>query len=108
MKGILLINASQFDDLNRDANGTSTDSDLRFHDRQKLLQHQLKFDNDAMEEREKNIAKIEKDVLDINKVMTDLNSLVNMQRESVGMKQFNQHNKLIFKYNLKYCFYIFF
>lgn len=83
MKGILLINASQQDDLNKDAAG-STDTDLLFHEKQKQLQKDLRFEKDMMEERERRVRLIEDDVLDINGIMADLNSLVNLQGESIG------------------------
>lgn len=83
MKAILLINASQQDDLSRDANGSS-DTDKLFHDKQKTIQKDLQFNNELMKEREQRVRDIESDVLDINQIMKDLNSLVHLQGEAVG------------------------
>lgn len=84
MKGILLINASQQDDLNQDENPNSTDKDLLFHSKQKSLQQNLQFDQSLLKEREQRVRQIEDDVLDINQIMRELNTLIYQQGESIG------------------------
>lgn len=84
MKGILLINASQQDDLNQDENPNSTDKDLLFHSKQKSLQQNLQFDQSLLKEREQRVRQIEDDVLDINQIMRELNTLIYQQGENIG------------------------
>lgn len=92
MKGILLINASQQDDLNQDENPNSTDKDLLFHSKQKSLQQNLQFDQSLLKEREQRVRQIEDDVLDINQIMRELNTLIYQQGESIG--EWFTHSKL--------------
>lgn len=82
MKGILLINASQIDDLNQQA--TNTDTDLLFHQAQKQVQHSLEFEQGMLQERESRIRQIEDDVLDVNQIMRELSTLINQQGEDIG------------------------
>lgn len=84
MKGILLINASQQDDLNQDENPNSSDKDLLFHSKQKSLQQNLQFEQSMLKEREQRVRQIEDDVLDINQIMRELNTLIYQQGESIG------------------------
>lgn len=84
MKGILLINASQQDDLNQDENPNTTDKDLLFHSKQKSLQQNLQFDQSLLKEREQRVRQIEDDVLDINQIMRELNTLIYQQGENIG------------------------
>lgn len=92
MKGILLINASQQDDLNQDENPNSTDKDLLFHSKQKSLQQNLQFDQSLLKEREQRVRQIEDDVLDINQIMRELNTLIYQQGENIG--EWFTHSKL--------------
>lgn len=106
MKGILLINASQQDDLNQDDNPNSSDKDLLFHNKQKSLQQNLQFDQSMLKEREQRVRQIEDDVLDINQIMRELNTLIYQQGENIGEHSIHQFHKfhstqiyLIFRYN---------
>lgn len=85
LKGILLINAAQQDDMNNDANNTSTDSDYLFHQQQKHMQKNLQFEQSLLKEREQRVRQIEEDVLDVNQIMRELGTLINQQGEAVGM-----------------------
>lgn len=82
MKGILLINAAQVDDLNQQV--TSTDTDLLFHQAQKQVQQNLEFEQGMLQERESRIRQIEDDVLDVNQIMRELSALITQQGESIG------------------------
>lgn len=82
MKGILLINASQIDDLNQQV--TNTDTDLLFHQAQKQVQQNLDFERGMLQERESRIRQIEDDLLDVNQIMRELSSLINEQGEGIG------------------------
>lgn len=85
LKGILLINASQQDDItNHDTNSTSTDTDYLFHQQQKKMQQNLQFEQSMLKEREKRVRQIEEDVLDVNQIMRELNTLINQQGENIG------------------------
>lgn len=81
MKGILLINASQSDDLNQQA--TNTDTDLQFHQAQKQVQQNLEFEKGMLQERESRIRQIEDDVLDVNQIMKELSLLINQQGDGI-------------------------
>lgn len=83
MKGILLINASQQDDINQDT-VTASDTDLLFHQQQKSLQQNLQFEQSMMKEREQRVRQIEEDVLDVNQIMRELSTLINQQSENIG------------------------
>lgn len=83
MKGILLINASQIDDLNQQV--SNTDTDLLFHQAQKHVQQNLEFEQGMLHERESRIRQIEDDVLDVNQIMRELSSLISQQGEEIGM-----------------------
>jgi len=81
MKGILLLNASQQDDMgNQDA---TNDSDLHFHQQQKSLQQNLQFEHSMLKEREQRVRQIEDDVLDVNQIMRELSALINQQGEHI-------------------------
>lgn len=84
LKGILLINASQQDDINHDSNSTSGDTDYLFHQKQKQMQQSLKFEQSMLKEREQRVRQIEEDVLDVNQIMRELNTLINQQGEAIG------------------------
>lgn len=84
MKGILLVNASQQDDINQDENPVSSDKDLLFHSKQKSLQQNLQFEQSMLKEREQRVRQIEDDVLDINQIMRELNTLIQQQGENIG------------------------
>ena len=83
MKGILLVNASQADDINNDEHSTS-DTDLLFHQKQKSLQQNLQFEQAMLQEREQRVRQIEDDVLDVNQIMRDLGTLITLQGENIG------------------------
>lgn len=84
LKGILLINASQQDDINGDENNTSSDTDYLFHQKQKQMQQNLQFEQNMLKEREQRVRQIEEDVLDVNQIMRELNTLIIQQGESIG------------------------
>lgn len=84
LKGILLINTSQQDDINQDENNTSTDTDYLFHQKQKQLQQNLQYEQSMIKEREQRVRQIEEDVLDVNQIMRELNTLINQQGEAIG------------------------
>lgn len=84
MKGILLVNVSQQDDINQDENQISNDKDLLFHSKQKSLQQNLQFDQSMLKEREQRVRQIEDDVLDTNQIMRELNILIHQQGENIG------------------------
>lgn len=85
VKGILLVNASQQDDINHDSNNASSDTDYLFHQQQKQMQKNLQFDQSLLKEREQRVRQIEEDVLDVNQIMRELNTLINQQGEALGM-----------------------
>lgn len=105
MKGILLINASQQDDLNQDAN-TSNDTDLLFHQQQKALQQNLQFEQSMLKEREQRVRQIEEDVLDVNQIMRELSALIHQQGESIGMRgpENQKQNSIIADSIFSICF----
>ncbi|XP_058834040.1 syntaxin-12-like [Topomyia yanbarensis] len=81
MKQVLLVNASQQDDLNASGFG---DSQEQLHQRQQQqLQQSLQFEQDMLLEREMRFRQIEADVLDVNQIMAELSSLTNLQGEVV-------------------------
>lgn len=84
MKGILLINASQQDDINSDLNNSSTDTDYLFHQKQKQMQQSLQFEQSMLKERQLSVRQIEENVLDANQIMRELSILINQQTEAVG------------------------
>lgn len=84
LKGILLVNASQQDDINRDVNSSSNDTDYLFHQQQKTMQQNLQFEQNMLKEREQRVRQIEEDVLDVNQIMRELNVLVAQQGEAIG------------------------
>ena len=86
LKGIILINASQQDDINNDgtSGGTGTDTDYLFHQKQKQVQQTLQFEQSMLKEREQRVRQIEEDVLDVNQIMRELNTLINQQGEVIG------------------------
>lgn len=94
LKGILLINASQQDDINNDSNNTSSDTDYLFHQKQKQMQQSLKFEQNMLKEREQRVRQIEEDVLDVNQIMRELNTLINQQGEAIGKCHFNSLHQL--------------
>lgn len=84
MKGILLINASQEDDINQDTNNTTSSTDYLFHQQQKTMQQNLQFERNMLKEREQRVRQIEEDVLDVNEIMRELNTMVDQQSEAIG------------------------
>lgn len=84
MKGILLINAPQQDDINSDVNNSSTDTDYLFHQKQKQMQQSLQHEQSMLKERQQRVRQIEEDVLDVNQIMRELATLINQQTEAVG------------------------
>lgn len=84
LKGIILINASQQDDINNDGNSGGTDNDYLFHQKQKQVQQSLQFEQSMLKEREQRVRQIEEDVLDVNQIMRELNTLINQQGEVIG------------------------
>lgn len=86
LKGIILINASQQEDISNDGNsGGSTDTDYLFHQKQKQVQQSLQFEQSMLKEREQRVRQIEEDVLDVNQIMRELNTLINHNGEVIGM-----------------------
>ncbi|XP_055303628.1 syntaxin-12 [Sitodiplosis mosellana] len=83
LKGIILINASQQEDLNNDSNNTGTDTDYLFHQKQKQMQQSLQFEQSMLKDREQRVRQIEEDVLDVNQIMRELNTLINQQGETI-------------------------
>lgn len=82
MKGILLLNATEQDDIvNQDP---ENDNDLHFHQQQKSLQQNLQFEQSVLKEREQRVRQIEDDVLDVNQIMRELGALINQQGEHIG------------------------
>lgn len=79
-----MINASQQDDINNDANNSGTDTDYLFHQKQKQMQQNLQFEQSMLKEREQRVRQIEEDVLDVNQIMHELNTLINQQGEAIG------------------------
>lgn len=84
LKGILLINASQQDDINQDAGPSNKDTDHSFHQKQKTMQKTLEYEQTILKEREVRVRQIEEDVLDINQIMNELNQIVHQQGEGIG------------------------
>lgn len=82
MKGILLLNASEQDDIGNQDSGN--DNDLQFHQQQKSLQQNLQFEQSMLKDREQRVRQIEDDVLDVNQIMRELGALINQQGENIG------------------------
>lgn len=86
MKQVLLINASQHDDVNRDSSGFSegvSQEQLLRQQQQQQIQQSLQFEQDMLLEREQRFRQIEADVLDVNQIMKELSSLTQQQGELV-------------------------
>lgn len=83
LKGILLVNASQQDDINNESH-TNSDTDYLFHQQQKQMQQNLQFEQSMLREREQRVRQIEEVVLDVNDIMRNLNSLIDAQGENIG------------------------
>lgn len=87
MKGILLLNATEQNDI--DNQDTENDNDLHFHQQQKSLQQNLQFEQSMLKEREQRVRQIEDDVLDVNQIMRELGALINQQGENIGKYYIN-------------------
>lgn len=92
MKQILLVNASQQDDMQRDligfgdggnATGTSQQQQQEQHIRQQQIQRDMQFEQDMLLEREQRVRQIEADVLDVRQIMQELSSITNQQSEVI-------------------------
>lgn len=93
MKQILLVNASQQDDMHRDligfgdggsaASGASQQQQQEQHLRQQQVQRDLQFEQDMLLEREQRVRQIEADVLDVRQIMQELSSITNQQSEVI-------------------------
>lgn len=87
MKQILLVNASQQDDMNRDligfGDGGSQQQQQEQHLRQQQIQRDLQFEQDMLLEREQRVRQIEADVLDVRQIMQELSSITNQQSEVI-------------------------
>lgn len=93
MKQVLLVNASQQDDMHLDmigfgdgssATGGSQQQQQEQHLRQQLIQRDLQFEQDMLLEREQRVRQIEADVLDVRQIMQELSSITNQQSEVIG------------------------
>lgn len=93
MKQVLLVSASQQDDLNRDLIGFGdggSQQQLQQQQqqqdamRQQQIQRDLQFEQDMMLEREQRMRQIEADVLDVNQIMKELSSITHQQSEVIG------------------------
>ncbi|KXJ68828.1 hypothetical protein RP20_CCG001549 [Aedes albopictus] len=92
MKQVLLVSASQQDDLNRDLIGFGdggSQQQLQQQQqqqdamRQQQFQRDLQFEQDMMLEREQRMRQIEADVLDVNQIMKELSSITHQQSEVI-------------------------
>ncbi|XP_065078020.1 syntaxin-7 [Ochlerotatus camptorhynchus] len=92
MKQVLLVNASQQDDMHRDmigfgdgssATGGSQQQQQEQHLRQQQIQRDLQFEQDMLLEREQRVRQIEADVLDVRQIMQELSSITNQQSEVI-------------------------
>lgn len=93
MKQVLLVSASQQDDLNRDLIGfgdVGSQQQLQQQQqqqqdamRQQQIQRDLQFEQDMMLEREQRMRQIEADVLDVNQIMKELSSITHQQSEVI-------------------------
>lgn len=83
MKQVLLVNASQQDDLNASSfgDGSNNSQDQLLQRQQQQIQQSLQFEQDMLLERESRFRAIEADVLDVNQIMKELSSLTNQQGE---------------------------
>lgn len=84
LKGILLVNASQQDDIDQDAAASNENTDYLFHQKQKTMQKTLEYEQTILKEREVRMRQIEEDVLDVNQIMNELNQIVHEQGENIG------------------------
>jgi t-SNARE domain-containing protein 1 len=84
MKQILLINASQNDDLMGDERTGGTGDDQQGLQKQLLARQQQQFEEEMMLEREQRVQQIEADVLDVNSIMRELSTMINDQGESIS------------------------
>lgn len=102
MKQILLVNASQQDDMQRDlmgfgdggsaTGGASQQQQQEQHLRQQqMIQRDLQFEQDMLLEREQRVRQIEADVLDVRQIMQELSSITNQQSEVIGEFCMNAH-----------------
>lgn len=92
MKQILLVNASQQDDMHRDlmgfgdggsATGANQQQQQEQHLRQQQIQRDIQFEQDMLLEREQRVRQIEADVLDVRQIMQELSSITNQQSEVI-------------------------
>lgn len=83
MKQVLLVNASQQDDINRDSSGFGDNTSHEQLVQRQAMQQNLQFEQDMMLEREQRFRQIEADVLDINQIMKELSSITHQQGEVV-------------------------
>lgn len=86
MKQILLVNASQQDDLNSSSgfgDGGANSQDQLLQRQQLQVQQNLQFEQDMLLEREQRFRQIEADVLDVNQIMKELSSITNQQGEVI-------------------------
>jgi hypothetical protein len=81
MKQILLINASQSDDIMGDDRTMAGDENQQ---KQLLAKQQLQFEEEMMLEREQRVQQIEADVLDVNSIMKELSTMINEQGEVIS------------------------
>lgn len=85
MKQILLVNASQQDDMQRDLIGFGDAGQQQQQEQQfqQQVQRDLQFEQDMMLEREQRVRQIEADVLDVRQIMQELSSITNQQSEVI-------------------------
>lgn len=86
MKQVLVVNASQQDDINQDLMGFADAGQQQQQDqqqRQLQVQRDLQFEQDMMLEREQQMRQIEADVLDVNQIMKELSSITHQQSEVI-------------------------
>lgn len=87
MKQVLLVSASQQDDINRDlmgfGDGSQQQQQQEQQQRQLQIQRDLQFEQDMLLEREQQVRQIEADVLDVNQIMKELSSITNQQSEVI-------------------------
>lgn len=85
MKQILLVNASQQDDMQRDLIGFGDTGQQQQQEQQfqQQVQRDLQFEQDMLLEREQRVRQIEADVLDVRQIMQELSSITNQQSEVI-------------------------
>ncbi|EAT38717.1 AAEL009398-PA [Aedes aegypti] len=91
MKQVLLVNASQQDDMNRDLIGFGDGSQQQQQQqqqqqeqlRQQQMHRDMQFEQDMLMEREQRMRQIEADVLDVNQIMKELSSITHQQSEVI-------------------------